>query len=167
MAAAAKTNLKKTVADCQANAKAAAERLLKTFSFVPDAKLNWTPSKTARSSLAIVAHCCMTNQLFAKIFRDEAVSPMPTLEEIRGVSQKFEATIHDRAEAVRQLEASCEEVVAALGTMTADRFATSPVSRGGAMPMTVWMNLPSMHMGSHTSQIDYLQTIWGDVADHR
>jgi hypothetical protein len=164
--AAEKTNLKKTVADCQASAKAAAERLLKTFSFVPDNKLSWTPSKTARSSLGIVAHCCMANQMFAKILRGESVSPMPTLQQIHEMSQKFEATIHDRAEAVRQLEASCEEVVAALGTMTADRFATSPVSPGGEIPMAVWMSLPSMHTGGHATQIDYLQTIWGDVADH-
>ncbi len=164
--AAAKTGLKKTVADCQDAAQRAAERLLKTLSFVPDAKLNWSPAPTARTSLAIVAHCCMANKMFAKIFRGESVSPMPTLEEIRGLSQKFEATIRDRAEAVRQLEASREEVVAALGTMTAERFATSPTSPGGSIPMAVWMSLPSMHMGNHACQIDYLQTIWGDVADH-
>lgn len=166
MATTAKTGLKKTVADCQASARAAAERLLKTFSFVPDNKVNWSPSPTARTSLAVVAHCCMANRMFAKVFRGEPMSPMPTLEEIRALSQKFEATVRDRADAVRQLEASCDEAVAALATMTAERFATSPNSPGGSLPMAVWVNLPSMHMGNHASQIDYLQTIWGDVADH-
>ena len=163
---AAKTDLKKTVADCQASAQAAAERLLKTFSFVPDDKLNWSPSKTARTPLAIVAHCCMTNRMFAKMFCGDEISPMPKHEEIRALSQKFEATIRNRAEAVRQLKASCKGVVAALGTMTAKRLATSPDSPFGAIPMALWVKLPRMHMDNHASQIDYLQTIWGDVTDH-
>ena len=50
--------------------------------------------------------------------------------------------------------------------MTAERFATSPNSPFGPMPMAFWVNLPGMHMGSHASQIDYLQTIWGDLVDH-
>ena len=166
MAKATNDRLKETVADCQARAKSAAERLAKVLSFVPDDKLQWSPSPTARTSLAVVAHCCMANRMFAKIFRGEPVSPMPTLEEIRTLSQKFEATVRDRAEAVRQLEASCDEVVAALATMTAERFATSPTSPRGSLPMAVWMNLPGMHMGDHASQIDYLQTVWGDVVDH-
>ena len=166
MATAAKTGLKKTVADCQARAKAAAERLSTTLSFVPDNKLNWSPSPTARTPLAIVAHCCVANRMFAKVLRGEPIAPMPTHEEVRTLSQKFEATIRERAEAVRQLEASSEEVVAALATMTAERLATSQNSPGGPLPMAVWVNLPSMHMGNHASQVDYLQTIWGDVTDH-
>jgi hypothetical protein len=50
--------------------------------------------------------------------------------------------------------------------MTATRFATSPESPMGSLPMAVWMRLPSLHTSSHASQMDYLQTIWGDLADH-
>ena len=121
-------------------AESAADRLLKTFSFVPDDKLSWSPSKTARTSLAIVAHCGLANRMFAKMLRGEQISPMPTPEEMHAMSKQFEATIRDRAEAVRQIEASREEVVAALATMTAERFATSPNSPFGPLPMTVWTN---------------------------
>ena len=114
MANAGNDRLKETIADCQSRVKKAAERLLKTFSFVPDDKLNWSPSKTARTALAVVAHCVQANQMFAMVLRGEAISPMPTPERNARASRKFEATIRDRAEAVRQLEASCEEVVAAL-----------------------------------------------------
>jgi hypothetical protein len=166
MAKTASTRLKDTVAECQARATASADRLRKTLSFVPDNKLKWSPSKTARTPLAIVAHCCLTNRMLAKVLRGEPMSPMPKPEEIRALSQKFEATIRNRAQAVRQLKASCEEVVAALATLTTERFAASPISPFGPLPMAVWVNLPSMHMGNHASQIDYLQTIWGDLADH-
>ena len=166
MAKTASTRLKDTVAECQARATASADRLRKTLSFVPDNKLKWSPSKTARTPLAIVAHCCLTNKMFAKVIGGEEISPMPKHEEIRALSQKFEATIRNRAEAVRQFKASYKGVVAALGTMTAKRFTTSPNSPFGAIPMALWIKLPRMHMDNHASQIDYLQTIWGDVTDH-
>ncbi len=104
MAKAAKTRLKEPIAECEARVRSAAERLSKTLSFVPDDKLNWSPAKTARTSLAIVAHCCLANRMFAKVIRGEPISPMPTPEEVGVSSRKFEATIHDRAEAVRLLE---------------------------------------------------------------
>jgi hypothetical protein len=166
MAKAANTRLKEPIAACQARARAAAERLGKALSFVPDDKLNWSPSKTARTSLAIVAHCCLANRMFATVLRGEPISPMPTPAEVGVSSRKFEATIRGRAEAVRLLEETCEGVVAALATMTAERFAGSPNSPFGSLPMAVWVHLPGRHMDNHASQIDYLQTIWGDLADH-
>jgi len=166
MAIAAKTGLKETVADCQSRVRTAADRLLKTFSFVPEDKLSWSPAKTARTSLAIVAHCCLANRMFARILSGEQISPMPTPEEVHALSKKFEATIRDRADAVRQLEASREEIVAALGTMTAERLAASGNSPFGPLPMTVWTTLPGDHMSGHATQIDYLQTIWGDLVNH-
>ena len=162
----APARLKETVADCQARVKTATDRLAKTFEFVPDGKLKWSPSKTARSALAIVAHCIMANRMFAMMIRGEQISPMPTPEQAHASSRQFEATITDRAEAVRQLEASSQEVVAAIGTMTAKRFGGSPNSPFGPMPMPVWMSLPGGHMDNHAAQIDYLQTTWGDLTDH-
>jgi len=163
--AASPSRLEETVADCQERTKMSAERLVKTFGFVPDETLTWSPSETARSSLAIVAHCILANRRIATAIRGESVSSMPTAEEVEAASRQFEETITDRAEAVRQLRASCAEVVDAIGTMTPERLATSPDSPFSAYPMRFWMNLPDMHMGNHASQIDYLQTIWGDLAD--
>jgi len=166
MAISAKSSLKETIADSQASVKQAAERLGKTFSFVPDSKLKWSPSKSARDSLSIMAHCCLANQMFVKVFRGDPMPAMPTLKEIHELSRKFEATIRSRAQAVRLLKATTKEVIAALGTMTPKRFATSPNSPMGPMPMSFWVKVPSMHMSNHASQIDYLQTIWGDIVDH-
>ena len=162
----ADSRLKETIAQCQERTQRGAERLLKTFSFVPDDKVAWSPAKTARTPLAILAHCCMTNRMFAKVIRGEAMTPMPSHEEIGALSQQFEATIRDRAEAVRQMESSRDEVVAALASLTAERFATTPESPFGPRPMSLWVSMPGLHMGSHAAQIDYLQTIWGDMVGH-
>ena len=75
-------------------------------------------------------------------------------------------TIRDRAEAVRQLQAAADEVAAALAAMTAERFAASPQRPFGPFPMSLWLHFPSQHTGDHAAQIDYIQTIWGDLVDH-
>ena len=162
----AATCLKETVAGCQARAREATARLAKTFSFVPDDKLRWSPAKTARSALAIIGHTILGNRMFAMVIRGETLPQMPTPEEEDAMSRQFEATIKDRADAVRQLDASCAEVVAALGTMTAERFATSPNSPFGQLPMAFWMSLSGLHAEGHAAQIDYLQTTWGDMTHH-
>lgn len=160
------TNLKDAVTACQTRAREATARLAKTFAFVPDDKLQWSPSKSARSALSILAHCIMGNRMFAKVLRGEPLPALSTPEQRDAMSRQFEATITQRAEAVRQLEASTADVVAALGTMTAERFATSPNSPFGSFPMPFWMNLPALHQDGHAAQIDYLQTIWGDLEHH-
>ncbi len=157
---------KENVADCQARVEAAAGRFVKTLSFVPDVKLKSSPAKTARSAIAIAAHCVLANRMFAKVIRGEPISPMPTPEQVTDSSRKFEATITERADALRQFEASWKEVIAALGTMTPERFAGSANSPFGPLPIAVWMHLPGRHMDNHAAQIDYLQTTWGDLADH-
>ncbi|MGI8924225.1 MAG: hypothetical protein ACR2HJ_09365 [Fimbriimonadales bacterium] len=46
------------------------EEFLKTFSFVPDDKLNWTPSPTAKTAIRIAAHTAIYAGNFAKMIRD-------------------------------------------------------------------------------------------------
>ena len=162
----ANARLDQIIADCQNNAREATARLLKVFSFVPDGKLAWSPAPTARTSLALMAHCAMGNKAFASIIRGETMSPMPTAEQMHASMKQFEVTVRDRATAARLLQASCDEVVAALASLTPQRYATTPSSPFGPMPMSFWAALPAMHMNGHATQMDYLQTIWGDMVDH-
>ena len=102
-----------------------------------------------------------------RLLRDgEPISPMPTPEQLHEASRKFEATVRDRAAAIRLIESSRDEVLAALPTMTEARYATSPPSPFGALPMDAWMRLAETHMSYHAAQLNYLQTIWGDLVDH-
>jgi hypothetical protein len=160
------SQLAQIIADSQTRARSACAQLVKAFSFTPDNKVKWTPSPTSRTSLAIVAHCAMANGFFAKALRGEEIAPMPTHEEMKAMERREEAAVTDHAEAVRQLQASCEEVVSALSTMTPERYATSPNSPHGPFPMSFWMSLAGMHMEYHAAQINYLQTMWGDLVDH-
>lgn len=140
--------------------------LLKVFEFVPDDKLNWSPSSTARTPVWIVAHCGASNQVFAMILRGE---PGPLPSDPNEVEKAIREGGHDvttRAEAVKSLDDSTAKILSALDAVTPDMLNTTPDTPAGSLPFTDWMEIPTLHMMGHTSQLEYLQTIWGDTKTH-
>lgn len=161
-----KPNVADLIAQSKQNAEMAKNQLLRTFEFVPDDKLTWTPSETSKTALRIVAHCGVTNTIFATILRGEDLPVSTDAAEAVARVGEMEKAITDRATAVKLIEDSTAAVVNALDKVTEERMGTSPMSPFGALPMAFWMALPAMHMGGHACQIDYLQTIWGDQVFH-
>ena len=147
-------------------AKEACDYLLKTFSFVPDDKLNWSPSESARSALQQVAHCALANEFFAELIRNRPVELPVDLSGFRDFQRKMEAEFTDRQSAADRLASSTDVVVRAISDVDESLYSQSPSSPFGPQPMEFWMHLAGAHMRSHASQLDYLQTIWGDTQDH-
>ena len=145
--------------------KGASEALLKTFAFVPDDKLTWSPSDTARSALWIVGHCARANQAFARGIRGEAFASMP-LEEFNQMVWNAGRDTKSREEAVRLVQESTQEIVEALEGLTPEKMGNVVQSPFGPIPVTVWMTFADGHMTGHACQIEYLQTIWGDHQMH-
>lgn len=141
-------------------------QLLKTFEFVPDDKLHWSPSSSARTPLQIVSHCGAANKAFAALLRGEEV-PLPSdPAEAAAVIRNGGREITTREGAIQLVEDSIAEVMHALDKVTPEMLETNPKSPFGPMPYVFWMQLPSQHMSVHAPQIDYIQTIWGDLEDH-
>ncbi|MBV9851451.1 MAG: DinB family protein [Armatimonadetes bacterium] len=149
----------------EATARAKAD-LLKTFEFVPEDRLAWSPSPTARTPLWIVAHCGASNAAFAAILRGEPLPMPPDPAEAAALIRAGGRETATRLEAVRSVEDSTADIIRALDAVTAARIVTSPESPLGPLPFTVWMQVPAIHMMGHARQLDYLQTIWGDVDYH-
>lgn len=152
------------------NAKTATERaktdLLKTFEFVPEDRLTWSPSPTARTPLWIVTHCGAANAAFAAILRGEPLPlPMDPVEAAAFIRAAGRGAEH-RSEALQAIQDSTLELAQAFDTVTDAMLETSPNSPVGAFHFTVWMQVPAIHMKGHARQLDYIQTIWGDVQDH-
>src|SRR5689334_13777881 len=124
-----------------AQAKEATERakadLLKTFEHVPDDRLAWSPSSTARTPLWIVAHCGAANDAFAAILRGES-SPLPKdPAEAAAVIRAGGREAATRAEAVRSVAESTAAILRVLDGVTPAMLETSPESPAGAFPYTV------------------------------
>ena len=143
------------VDSCKASAREGMERFLKIFSFVPDDKLTWTPTPTAKSAIRIAAHTALYAGRFARMIRDRKLPGSDNLTEWLAQVNAEEAVITSRTEMDSVFRKNTDEVIAALDS-----------GLGWSIPMTFLMNLPGLHAMTHAAQIDYLQTCWDDQEVH-
>ena len=155
------------VASCKESAVQGMEQFLKTLSFVPDVKLNWRPSLTAKSAIQIAAHTAVYAGVFAKMINEQK---LPFGDEIPEFVTRINAAadaLTSRTEMESLFRKGTDEVLAALDSLTPEAIGMSLDSGlGWSMPMTFLMTLPGIHAFSHAAQIDYLQTCWGDQDVH-
>ena len=155
------------VASCKENAVRGMEVFLKTFSFVPDDKLTWTPTPTAKSAIRIAAHTALYAGRFARMIKDRRLPAVDNLAEWLAQRNAEEAAITCRTEIETIFRKGTDEVIAALDSLTPEAIGTIlDTGLGWSMPMTFLMNLPGLHAMAHSGQIDYLQTCWGDQEVH-
>lgn len=141
-------------------------RMLHLLTFVPDDKLGWTPAPTSKSALRIVAHSALTSRFFARLITDTMPDPMPAPEEFFESLLKDEHNYPNRESVVALVEETAQELLKAYDTIDSTTIESTPNSPFGPMPVKFWMNLAHDHMAGHVGQLEYLQTIWGDLDNH-
>jgi len=146
-------------------ADSARDALLKTLMSVPDEKLTWSPSATARSALGIAAHAGVSNRAFAGIIRGKGMPDLP-MDELVQQMVAAEAAITSREQAVGLIQQTTAAVHAALDALTPELVSSLVETPMMTQPMTLFMVLPGIHMYAHAAQIDYVETVWGDMESH-
>jgi hypothetical protein len=160
------TPISELVAQAKMMTERNAAQFLHTFSFVPDDKLTWTPSETSKSALRIAAHIAVSNTGISKMIRNEDSDESMSGEQLMAMMKEMETSFTSREQVVAAVSESVATALAAIDTVNESTIGTSPMSPFGAFPMMFWMFLPANHMLGHAYQIDYLQTIWGDLEFH-
>lgn len=141
--------------------------LLHALSTTPDERLNWSPSPTARSPLHQVVHAAESIRNIHG-FLDGRTFDVPTPEEADQGFREFERSFSRRDEAVGLFESRADAFVAWLDALGAERLGslvTTPFGMG-AVPTEVAITFPALHTRWHQAQIDYIQTIYGDLDWH-
>lgn len=139
------------------------EYFLRNFSHVPDEKLSWTPTPTAKSAIRIAAHTALYAGRFARMIRDRRQPAPENLTEWLAERDAEEVAITSREEVETIFREGTAEVLAALDTLTPEDLEMSLDSgQGWSMPMKQLIGLPGFHATLHAGQIDYLQTCWDD-----
>lgn len=149
------TEAAELIAQIQGLVQFGSRRLTAAFQSVPDDKLAWSPAPSGRNSLQIVAHVCAVSERLAGVFRGEQAELTHREEEIT-----------ERNPAAQWLETSAQNLLAGLGALTPERIAADVPTPFGTMPMRRVMLMAGVHLFGHASQIDYLQTLWGDGEMH-
>lgn len=151
------------VQTCKNAATEGMEMFLRNFSYVPDDKLNWSPTPTAKSALRVAAHTALYAGRFARMIRERAVPVVTDLAAWEAQVASEELMITTREEVERVFRAGTDEVLSALDTVTPeDLESTLDSGQGWSMPMRFVVALPGWHATLHTGQIDFIQTCYGD-----
>lgn len=155
------------VASCKESAVQGMEYFLRNFSFVPDDRLTWAPTATAKSAIRIAAHTALYAGRFARMMNERRLPATDNLAEWLAQRNAEEAAITARAEMEEVFRKGTDEVLAALDALTPEAIGYSLDSGlGWSMPMTRLMGLPGWHATLHAGQIDFLQTCWDDQEVH-
>lgn len=139
------------------------EYFLRNFSHVPDDKLNWTPTSTAKSAIRIAAHTALYAGRFAQMIRDRRLPAPDNLSEWLAQRNEEETAITSRQAMEQIFREGTEEVLSALDSLSpADLGISLDSGQGWSMSMEQLVGLPGWHAVLHAGQIDYLQTCWND-----
>lgn len=148
---------------CKKNAVAEMEQFLRKLAKVPDDKLTWSPTPTAKSSIRIAAHTALYAGRFARMLEARALLNPGNLEEWLAKRNAEEIAVTTREEVETAFRKGTNDVLAALDSLTEEEIESRLESgQGWSAPMTWLMSLPANHTGWHAAQIDYLQTCWDD-----
>src|ERR1044071_4931325 len=113
------------------------EHFLKVFSFVPDDKLTWTPTPTAKPAIRIAAHTALYAGRFARMIENRKLPASDNLTEWLAQNNAEEAAVTCRTEMETIFRKGTEEVIAALETLTPEEIgSTLDSGLGWSMPMT-------------------------------
>lgn len=159
--------MERLISFCKQNAVNGMEHFLTVLSHVPEDKLDWTPGGAAKPARRIAAHTAIYAGNFAEMMRERKLPGGDRLQEWLAGIEAAELALTDLTEMERLFRQNTELVLAALDSLGPEEIAMRLVSSPEfSIPMTYLMYLPGMHAYSHTAQLDYLQTCWGDQVVH-
>jgi hypothetical protein len=146
--------------------KSASQKLGKSINHVPEDKWTWKPSESAKSAHEITAHIAVVNLAMADNIKN--LKPMfSNSKELFAWMNAEESKYKSKDEILSLLEKSEKAVLDALSAVDASTLESSTVvSPFGERALKRFIFIPEGHTSDHASQIDYMQTIWGDTEFH-
>ena len=140
-------------------------RLVSGIGNTPDDKIRWSPSETARTPLDQVTHCGMSISGMQG-WLDGQPFPFKDMVELDDYCRKAEAEITSKEQALELLETNSDGYIAWLDNLTDEKLAGTLKTGMGDFPMTAAITFMADHLRSHASQLEYIQTIYGDRTMH-
>lgn len=124
---------------------------VKSFEATPDDKLDFKPAETAKSPRELIIHVLGGNAHVAKsLGMDLDPVPGPT----------------DRAALQQRLQDSTEAIAKEIEAIPLERLDSMIDFVAGPMPMPIFLFIEDWHVARHAGQLDYLQTMWGDMENY-
>ncbi|MCL4284713.1 MAG: DinB family protein [Fimbriimonadaceae bacterium] len=135
--------------------------LQKDLAAMSDQMLANCPGGEARCGFDLVYEMAMVNRLVAGALRGDA-GDIPEPQGWVRSPQDY----RNKAAAMRDLSDSVEELLSAFATVSEQDLAKEIPTPLGKMPIGQVMSIMGSHLMYHSGQLNYIQTLHGDVAFH-
>ena len=143
----------------------AKDRVVKAIDTTAEDRLCWSPSPTARTPLEVAAHCAIMLPLMMAWLQGKP-HPFGDMEAMDTKARQDEAAFTTREQVMSALDTHCAAYTNWLESLTPEQLET-PVGFGEmSFPLTDAITFAADHFRGHASQIDYIQTIYGDRDFH-
>lgn len=129
----------------------------------PDERLCQSPGPDARTPLMVVAHAGESLGHILRMLQGTPY-PVPTMAEADRGFMERDFAAESREEVLDRLHSNATQTLAFLAALDPARL-DDPVALPfglGEIPMRAAIFAPGDHTMSHTAQIEYLQTVYGD-----
>jgi len=151
------------IASAKESAKDGMYYFLRNFSKVPDERLHWSPTPTAKTPLRIASHTALYAGRFAKMINEQKLPAVENMDEWLALRNSEEAAITSRVEMEDVFRSGTDAVLAALDSFPEALLESTLDSGLGWSVSAKWLiQLPGWHATVHLGQIDFLQTCWDD-----
>ena len=127
--------------------------LLATFAAVPEDKLHWQPTPTAKSAFQVAAHVAASNEFFVACLQGN-----PPATDFGAAMVWIDARAAEyttREELTNTLQATRTQLDTIMQNIP-DQMIENP-------EVAMILEITAYHPESHAAQIDLLQTCWGDM----
>jgi len=141
----------------------AKQRLESALETTPDDRINWSPSATSRTPLALVAHAAGAIKNIHETLDGRTFFANSTTEADIGF-REWERQFTTREHVLELLEQNSADYVAWLDALAPERLESlveMPFGLG-QVPLGIALTFPPAHTIDHAAQIVYVQTIYGD-----
>lgn len=141
--------------------------LLRAVDALPPEKLDWKPCETSRSVLSQLKEVAMAPQFFIHVIRHGKMPDMTN--HAHDSTEKIEHDLVDLASTKQKAMEATAELCSAILDFPDDGLdheITLPFGGGMVMTMAEILGLHAWNMTYHYGQINYIQTLLGDVEMH-
>lgn len=143
----------------------AKNRIIAAIESTPDEKLSWSPSSTARTPLQLVACAALGTEGMLKTFSGKPF-PYANMQEMDRESRIKEKKFTTRKDVLSFLEETSSAFLSWLESLTDSQLGSMADMPMGKIPLAAAINFPGGHIHCRACQLDYIQTIYGDLDWH-
>ncbi len=159
------TNRNQLIEETKADFIRNKDGILKNLATTPDDRINWSPSPTARTPLQVVAHSALALGGFHGMLMGAAF-PWENIAQADAEWRESEKKYTTRQEVIDLLEENSANYLAWLDTLTTEQLGQPFHTPFGEVPYSVAITFMGNHLFGHASQIQYIQTVYGDLDWH-